>query len=353
MKKISAHLAEAGLEAMLVIGRANLFYCFGFEADEGDGAGIISTKGNWYFTDGRYAAAARETIQDATVIEIPKYSSYLRRIGNILHANGFQKIGYEERMPLCDFQACQRYLWGDLIPAERMIQQARMVKEPEEIRCLQKAQDISDHAFLETIRELHVGMTEREVAARLQCHLLMSGADEIAFPPMVQSGPNGSRPHLRPTDRKIQYGEFVTLDFGCIKDHYCSDTCRTVAVGTVSEEMKNLYQAVLEAQDAGIAKARSGEMLAASDAAARETLRQWEVDAEYDHAFGHGIGLEPQEEPVSGIGISGKFVEGLVMTAEPGVYIKDRMGVRIEDIFAIANGSGKRLSQLSRSLMIV
>lgn len=353
LEKITARLVEAGLDALLVIGKSNLFYCFGFAADEGDGVGILSVKGCWYFTDGRYTDSARETIENAEVIEIPPYSSYLRRIGNILHANQLQKIGYEESMSVMNFQACQRYLWGDLIPAESLIQQAREIKEPQEIRCLQSAQDVSDRAFLKTIRNLHAGMTEQEVAVQLQCNLLLCGADEIAFPPMVQSGPHGSQPHLRPTSREIQEGEFVTLDFGCVKDHYCSDTCRTVAVGTATEEMQRVYQAVLEAQTAGIAKARTGESLAAADTAARDTLKQRGLSAEYDHAFGHGIGLEPQEEPVSGIGIAGRFEEGLVMTAEPGLYIKGRMGVRIEDIFVVSNGQGRRLSQLDNSLMIV
>ncbi len=353
IQRVLSGIKEKGIDAMLITRRSNLFYCFGFEADEGDGAGIISEKGSWYITDARYAKDAKKAMPGTEVIELPQYSSYLRKIGNIMYNHKLRKIGYEGSMSVGHLKACEKYLWGELTEAEEVVLEARQRKDEEELRKIQAAQEVADQAFTEFLHELRPGVTEREAAAKLQYLLLELGADEIVTPILVQSGRNGGYPHRRPTDRRLKRGEFITIDFVCRKDGYCTDTTRTIALGKADEGMRKLYQAVLEAQKAGLEKAVIGERLAASDLASRQTLAERGYDGGYDHAFGHGIGIDAHEEPFSGIGIAGDYFEGIVLTAEPGIYIPDEMGVRIEDTFTIENNRVKCFSALDRQLLIL
>lgn len=353
IQRILSGIKKKGIDAMLITRRSNLFYSFDFEADEGDGTGIISEKGSWFITDARYAKDARKAMPGIEVIELPQYSSYLRKIGNIMYNHKLRKIGYEGSMSVEHLKACEKYLWGELTEAEEIVLDARREKDEEELLRIQAVQEIADQAFRELLHELRPGITEREASAKLQYLLLKLGADEIVTPILVQSGKNGGCPHRRPTDRRLKSGEFITIDFVCRKDGYCTDTARTIALGKADEGMRSLYQAALEAQKAGLEKAVIGGKLAASDLASRQALAERGYDDGYDHAFGHGIGIDAHEEPFSGIGIAGDYFEGIVLTAEPGIYIPDKMGVRVEDTFTIKDNQVKCFSTLDRQLLIL
>ena len=194
-------------------------------------------------------------------------------------------------------------------------------------------------------------MTEKEIAARLQYLMLHFGAERMSFDPIVASGPNGSMPHAVPTERKIQTGEFVTMDFGCVYKSYCSDMTRTVCVGRPTEEMERVYETVLRAQLTGIAAARAGATGAQIDGAAREVIRRAGYAEYFGHAFGHGVGAEIHESPNATPGNDKPLPVGSVISAEPGIYLPGRFGVRIEDVLVLEEGGCRDLTEAGKELL--
>ena len=353
LSKLLDALKEADLDAVMLTGRADLYYCFGIEVDAGDAVGIVSQKGSWYFTDGRYIEEARCAVRDVEVIDLPAGSSYLRHVGKYLYRNHLVRIGYESDMPACDLAACGRYISGELVPVSGILNALRSRKDEDELTALAEAQRIADRAFEELLNDIRPGVTERFLAARLQYLMMLEGADGPAFPTLVQSGENGAMPHSLPSDRRLKRGEFITVDFGCRKGHYCSDTTRTLALVSTTDAMTALYSAVRDAQAEGIAAAMPGNSRELPDSLSRQSLKTCGYDSSYCHAFGHGIGIEPHEEPVMGPGYAGKLASGMVVSAEPGVYLPGEMGVRIEDTYVIGDNGPRRLSRLSQELLVL
>ena len=191
-------------------------------------------------------------------------------------------------------------------------------------------------------------MTEKEIAARLQYLMLHFGAEKMSFDPIVAGGSNGSMPHAVPTDRK---GEFVTMDFGCVYGGYCSDMTRTVCVGQPTEEMRQVYEVVLSAQLAGIAAARAGVTGAEIDGAAREVIRQAGYGEFFGHSFGHGVGVEIHESPNASPANDKPMAAGSVISAEPGIYLPGRFGVRIEDVIVLTEDGCRNITRAPKELL--
>ena len=215
------------------------------------------------------------------------------------------------------------------------------------------AQRIAERALDEILREIKPGMTEREIAARLQYLMLYYGAERMSFDPIVASGPNGSMPHAVPTDRKIRAGEFITMDFGCVCEGYCSDMTRTVAVGEVSGEQRRIYEIVLAAQQAGIAAARAGVTGAAVDGAARRVIDEAGYGAYFGHSFGHSVGVEIHEAPNATPSNDEPLPAGAVISAEPGIYLPGKFGVRIEDVIVLGKDGCTDLTLADKSLIVL
>ena len=233
-----------------------------------------------------------------------------------------------------------------------MLTELRSAKTEEELAVMQKAQDITDQVFAEICDFLHAGVTESEVAAQLTYLQMKHGAEGNSFPPIVASGANGSMPHAIPTAKPIQKGEFVTMDFGCIYQGYCSDMTRTVAIGQPSDEMRRVYDAVLEAQLAGIAAAKAGVPGCDVHNAAWDVLKKYGYGDYFGHGFGHSLGIEIHESPNANRANTKPLPAGAVLSAEPGVYLPGKFGVRTEDVIFLTETGNRILTHAPKHLII-
>ncbi len=351
IQKIAAGLEGYGIDAMLVTSQPGEFYAAGFY---GEGIALVAPGEALYITDSRYIEAAQRAVTAATVVSVTPDQGYLHHINAFLDRLGIHTLGVEEDyLSLAAYRRYESALHADLVPAGRLLLDLRAAKDPEELAAMGRAQAVTDAAFSAILDFLRPGLTEAEVAARLQYEMLRRGAERMSFDPIVASGPNGSMPHAVPGARKLQRGDFVTMDFGCKVDGYCSDMTRTVALGEPTEEMEAVYAAVLAAQRAGIAAARAGVPGKTIDAAARQVLEAAGYGLYFSHSFGHSLGLEIHEGPNASAREERVMPAGAVVSAEPGVYLPGRFGVRIEDVLILREGGCEDITRSPKELIIL
>ena len=277
---------------------------------------------------------------------------YIAWLNEALELSGAKRIGFEdETMTVADHERYRKNLQAELVPASALLHALRAQKDARELERMEQAQRITEKALEQILTEIRPGVTEKEIAARLQYHMLCFGAEKMSFDPIVASGPNGSMPHAVPTDRPIQSGEFVTMDFGCVYGGYCSDMTRTVCVGRPTEEMERVYETVLKAQLAGIAAARAGVTGAEIDGAAREVICRAGYGDYFGHSFGHSVGVEIHESPNASPGNHEPMPAGAVVSAEPGIYLPGRFGVRIEDVIVLEEGGCRDITKADKALL--
>ena len=352
--QIAAALAAHDLDAMLLTHEANRFYACGFRSPATDGVALVTKQGNYYFTDSRYTEAAQRHVADAAIEEVGRGRGYAQLINGVVEAQSIQRLGFEEDcMTVRDHQAYQEKLKCRLVPGSEMMHRLRAVKDEAEFSAMVAAQRIAEKAFGDILKEIRPGVTEKEIAARLQYLMLHYGAEDMSFDPIVVSGANGSLPHGVPSEKAIQSGELVTMDFGCIFQGYCSDMTRTVAVGTVSPQQRRIYETVLSAQAAGIAAARAGVTGKEVDAAARAVIEAAGFGAYFTHSFGHGVGVEIHESPNASPASAGPLPAGAVISAEPGIYIPGKLGVRIEDVIRLREDGCENLTKAPKELIVL
>ena len=348
---IAKKLPEYGLDAMLITSPSGERYALGFH---GEGLLLVTRDGARYTTDGRYIEAAREKIVGAEVSLVTAGSGHLSQAKEFIQVHGLRNVGFESGEMTVD--AHRRYsqeLPCILTPAQGLLDDLRASKDEGELAHMRRAQEITDEAFKAILNFIRPGLTEREIAARLVYELLRRGGEQVSFDPIVASGPNGSMPHAVPTDRKIQDGDFVTMDFGCIYQGYCSDMTRTVAVGRVTEEMEKVYNVVLQAQLAGIAAAKAGATGHDVDAAARKVIEDAGYGPYFGHSFGHSVGVEIHESPNATPANNKPLPLGAAVSAEPGIYLPGRFGVRIEDVVVLQEGGCQDITLAKKDLLIL
>ncbi len=353
-KQIAAALERQGLDAMLLSCEANRFYASGFHSSGTDGCALVTRNKNYYFTDSRYTEAAGRAVQNAELREVGGGVSYSQRLKEAIEEQSIRRMGYEDAyMTVRDYETYRKALPCELVPAADLLEELRRVKDREELEVMTAAQRIAERALEDILKEIRPGVTEREIAARLQYLMLHYGAENMSFDPIVVSGPNGSLPHGVPSDKEIRSGEFVTMDFGCIYHGYCSDMTRTVAVGSASEEMRAVYETVLAAQRAGIAAARAGVTGKDVDGAARRVIEEAGYGKYFGHGFGHGVGVEIHEEPRASSANDKPLPAGAVISAEPGIYLPGKLGVRIEDVIVITEDGCENLTRAPKELLVL
>ena len=353
-QKIAAHLEAHGLDAMLLTGEANRFYASGFHSSGTDGVALVTRKKAYYFTDSRYTEAAARCLVGAELREIGHGRGYAALIEEAISEQHISQMGFEDAyMTVQDHERYRKALSCDLVPATELLWQLRMVKDNEELEALVAAQRIAERALEEILEEIRPGVTEKEIAARLQYLMLHYGASDMSFDPIVVSGPNGSLPHGVPSEKPIRQGEFVTMDFGCIYHGYCSDMTRTVAVGFATEEMHTVYQTVLSAQLAGIHAARAGVTGREVDGAARAVITAAGYGDYFGHSFGHGVGVEIHEAPNASPMNDKPLPAGAVISAEPGIYLPGKLGVRIEDVILLTEEGCRDITKAPKELLIL
>ncbi len=353
-KKIASVLETHSLDAVLLTCEANRFYASGFHSFGTDGVAVVTRNRNYYFTDSRYTEAAARHVRDAEIRQTDREHPYSALINEVIEKEHITRMGYEdEYMTAADFRRFSEKLHCELVPATELLWTLRAVKDQAELDCMIQAQRIAEKALADILGEIRPGVTEKEIAALLLYKMLHYGAEDKSFDPIVVSGANGSLPHGVPSEKPIQAGEFVTMDFGCKFGGYCSDMTRTVAVGHVTEEMETVYNTVLKAQLAGIAAAKAGVTGAAVDGAARQVIADAGYGPYFGHSFGHSVGVEIHENPNATPSNSKPLPAGVVISAEPGIYLPGKLGVRIEDVIVITEQGCQDITLAPKELLIL
>lgn len=351
LSKIREELKKTDLDALLILGAVNRRYATGFPSS--DGALFLTRSRAVFLTDSRYIEAAQNAIKNAEVRLVNSVQPYSAQIKQLIEEENVSSVGFEEDvMSWGEHKKWTEKIGGVLRPAQKLLTDLRARKSREELEALKAAQRIAEASFHEILPLISPEMTEKELAAELIYRLLRCGADDISFDPIVVSGVRSSMPHGVPGDYKLGKG-FLTIDFGAKKNGWCSDTTRTLCLGEPTEEMRRVYDTVLRAQEAGIAAARAGVPGREVDGAARKVIEEAGYGAFFGHGFGHGLGLEVHEAPT--LSPSGKdaLPVGAVVSAEPGIYLPGRFGVRIEDVLYLTEDGCENITALPKHLIVV
>ena len=352
-ERVKEAVARAGLDAVLLMYDRDIYYATGFLPT--DSAALVGAEGAWLVTDSRYIEAAQK--QAAPGVEV-LLTTRERPLGAILRELadrlGIEKLGAEEeKLSHALYLRMERTLGRELLPAQELLVSLRSCKTEEELRSLVAAQRIAEKALEEVLPLLKPGAVEREIAAEITYRMRLHGAEGNSFDPIVVTGAKSSMPHGVPGDERIAAGDFVTMDFGCVKDGYCSDMTRTVAVGSATDEMKNVYATVLAAQEAGIAAARPGVTGAQIHGSAAKVISDAGYGAYFGHGFGHGVGLDIHEQPNASPANEKPMPEGAVISAEPGIYLPGKFGVRIEDVLYLSGEGCVDITKAPKDLLIL
>ncbi len=332
MKNLEKYLTllNGEVDGLLLTSRYSRHY--GAEFDIAEGVAIVTKAGCRYFTDSRYIESAEKNLKGFDVLPVGKGYGYFQRLNDAIADFGVTTLGYEEDyLMVSELMGYEKNLNAKLVPYNKEINGFRGVKEDWELDLMRKAQAITDKAFSEVITRIQPGMTELELQAELIYCLYKNGGTGLAFDPIVVSGPNTSLPHGVAGERVIQEGDFITMDFGASFMGYCADMTRTVAVGFATEEMKSVYYTVLEAQKAGRAISKAGVPGRDIDAAARKVITDAGYGDYFGHGYGHSLGMEVHETPSPSPSNPDPMPAGAYASAEPGIYLPGKFGVRIED----------------------
>ena len=353
MKNLEKYLTllDGEVNGLLLTSRYSRHY--GAEFDIAEGAAIVSKAGCRYFTDSRYIESAQNNLKGFEVICVDKIG-YVKLLNDAIADFGITTLGYEENYLLAyELHNYEKNLNAKLVPYNAAINGFRGTKEDWELDLMRKAQAITDKAFTEVLPRIKAGMTELELQAELIYCMYKNGATGLAFDPIVVSGPNTSLPHGVACERVIQEGDFITMDYGASYMGYCSDMTRTVAVGFATEEMKKVYNTVLEAQLAGLAISKAGVPGQDVDGAARKVITDAGYGEYFGHGYGHSLGLEIHESPSPNARNAEPMPVGAVASAEPGIYLPGKFGVRIEDTCVFLENGIEILTKSPKELIIV
>ena len=354
MKNLEKYISilDEQVNGLLLTSRYSRMY--GAEFDIAEGVAIVTRKGCRYFTDSRYIESAQNNIQGFEVLEMNRANPYAKLLNEAIADFGVDTLGFEEDyLTVSELMAFEAKLNAKLVPYHEKIYSFRSVKEPWELERMVKAQEITDRAFSEMLTKIKPGLSEKQLQAELIYSLLKNGADGMAFDPIVVSGPNTSMPHGVPGERIVQAGDFITMDFGALYQGYCADMTRTVAVGYATEEMEKVYNTVLQAQEAAIAASKAGVTGREIDAVARNIIAEAGYGSYFGHGYGHCLGMECHELPSCSPGGETAMEVNMISSAEPGIYLPGKFGVRIEDVVIFTADGCKNITKSPKNLIIL
>lgn len=346
---------ESGIDALLVTRLPNVRYLTGFTGSAG--MLLVRPADAVLVTDGRYRDQSAEQIAASGAparVDVGLTQARQREILQALTA-GIGHLGLEAQAVSWAQQRAFAETWFpdvELIATEHVVEDLRMVKDPGEVARVRAACAIADDALADLLPSLHEAPTERDFALRLEYAMRERGASGVSFDPIVASGPNGAKPHARPSDRRVAPNELVVIDFGCVVDGYCSDMTRTVSVGDPGSEARRLWDTVLLAQRAGRDIVAVGVECAAVDKACRDVIDDAGWGDAFVHGTGHGVGLEIHEDPRVASTSGGTLAPGHVVTVEPGVYLPGVGGVRIEDTVVVTPDGPVALTEFPKDLVL-
>ena len=355
LSRLRSRLEEDGLDLLLVAHLPNVHYLCGFTGSAA--ALMVSDRGSILFTDGRYRTQAKEEVEGARIVIAPK-SPLVAAAGWLAgqRRSSTTSVGIEPESitaGMRDRLASVLKGRARLRSAPPLVERARMVKDAAEILRIRQAVELGASLFRIARQKIRPGVSEVEVAAAMEYEARCSGAEGMSFPTILASGTRSAIVHGRASNARIPRRGFVVCDFGVILAGYCSDRTRTAHVGRPSRAARQLYAAVREAQQAGIAAVRPGVTAAEVDGAARRVLRQRKLARYFTHSTGHGLGLEIHEAPRLAAGQTQTLEPGMVITIEPGAYIPGKWGVRIEDVVVVTASGCEVLTPSDKELVII
>lgn len=343
-------LCRFEIDALLYSDLKDIRYLCGFSGSEG--LLLVSASGLFLLVDSRYTTQAREETTGCDVVEFREKKATLAAL---MADKGFRSLGFQDQRVTVSFynELVESQPGVRFVPLGAEPASLRTVKDSREIESLEKVAAIASETFLDVVRTIKPGETERDVAIRLEFALRNAGVDDKAFDFIVASGERGALPHGRATNKAICSGELVTIDFGALLDGYNSDETVTLAVGSADDRQRQIYQVVKDAHDKALAAVRPGVKLRDIDAVARDCIARQGYGEFFGHGLGHGVGLDVHEKPVVSFRSEDVVREGMVFTIEPGIYLPGWGGVRIEDMVVATTGGCRVLSRVPKELMVL
>lgn len=340
------------IDGLIIKEGKNRRYFTNFSSTEG--TLIVTKKRAYLLLDFRYFEMAKKVVKNAEVLlynnlyekirEIFKKDSVLNVLVETSYVSIKQFKEYEEKLEEFNFKQIS---WLDDI-----ILSFRSVKTEEEIEKIKKSQEVVDAAFAHILEYIKKGLTEKQVAREIE-NFILDNAHGVSFPTIVVSGKNTSFPHGKPSQKVLEDGDFVTMDFGAVLDGYCSDMTRTICVGSSNSFQKDLYKIVLSGQELALNKIKEGLVCSDVDLLVREYFKEFSYDEEFGHGLGHGVGLNIHEDPYLNRVCRTVLKENMVVTVEPGLYISSKMGLRIEDLVVVRKEGILNLTKSSKELIYV
>ncbi len=340
-------------DAAIIFSEENRRYFTEFPSS--DGALLVYGGKALFFTDSRYTEAAAKCIGDEYVVDS---TNLYEKFNEIFTKNGIKTVAVENhRLTLAEFdELCKKLPDAQFVTTSALadaIEEIRIVKTQAEIDKIKAAQKIAEDAFTHILSFIKEGMTEKEISLELDFYMLSHGADALSFETIAVAGKNSSMPHGVPGSYKVQQGDFITMDYGAVVDGYHSDMTRTVCLGEPSDEMRRVYNTVLEAQLKGLEALRDGISGVDADKAARDVIERAGYAKSFGHGLGHGVGVEIHEAPRLSPKAPHTLKAGHVVTVEPGIYLPDKFGVRIEDMAVITENGCINLTCCPKELIIL
>ena len=341
-------LKQMDLDAIILRGMDNIYYLTGFRGSEG---ALLVTKGDVVLlTDFRYLTHAAEVTKDITIVETRGKENHL---ATLCERYGIAKMGFDSYNTT--YQAYQT--WCETAPGVEFIavgteiETIRKQKEPEEILAIRRAIQLATEAFTHVLAKIGAGTTERQIATELDHAMKSLGADGPSFDTIVASGARAALPHARPTDKPLQKGETVIIDFGCQADGYASDETCTIAIGEAGQKMQDIFRVVDEARKKGIKAVKAGLPVVELDSLVRGVVEQHGYAEFFRHGTGHGVGIAVHEAPAITVKAEAILEENMVITIEPGIYIPNVGGIRMEDMVLVTETGGEVLTHLRKDLL--
>lgn len=350
VEKLRKKMQEENLDSFLVTSPYNLRYLTNFTGTTG--LAVITLDKAFFITDFRYTEQAANQAQGFEIIK--NVGPIFDEVADLVKRENLNALAFEETtVSFLEYSVLEEIINAELIPVSGMIEELREVKDEEEIAIIEKACSIADMAYDHILKMIRPGMTEIEVANQVDFYMRSLGATSVSFDTIVASGLRSAMPHGVASEKVIEQGDLITLDFGCYYQGYVSDMTRTFAMGDPGEKLKEIYQIVLDAQLAVLDAAKPGLTGIQLDAVARDYITKYGYGEAFGHSTGHGIGLEIHEGPNVSSRAEKQFVPGNVITDEPGIYLPGIGGVRIEDDLLITKDGNRVLTHSPKELIIL
>lgn len=338
-------------QAALIFTPVSRLYLSGFQSSLG--YLFITKEKTVLFVDGRYIEAAKNGVKSG--IEVCLFTKLSEQVKAFL-GDGIKTLLVETTNTVADVRGFERLFARKIFPSDELestLHTLRLIKTDYEIDCIVKAQNMAEKAFDDILNFIREGVTETEIAAKLEYHMKLAGSEAVSFETIAVSGEKSSMPHGVPGDRVVKSGDFITMDFGAVYKGYHSDMTRTVAVGYATDEMQKVYNTVLNANLAAIKAVKECATAAEVDSAARNLINKAGYDNYFTHSTGHGVGLEIHEAPTVSYKNEKNLLSGEVITIEPGIYLEGKFGVRIEDMVVVTKNGCNNLTNAPKSLIII